>query len=93
MESEADEIKYKHIRKKKETKTPSTTVYRVTRTRGCRGPYFSMAFLNGVGVRGVMQSSDLWLGVTKLKGKIEREHNQSDFDNGVGNREVVNTFI
>lgn len=28
-----------------------------------------MAFLNGVGVRGVVLSSDLWLGVTNLKKK------------------------
>lgn len=35
-------------------------------TRGCRGPYFSKAFLNGVGVRGVVQRSDLWVGVTNL---------------------------
>lgn len=36
-------------------------------TRGCRGPYFSMALLNGVGVRGIVHSSDLWLGVTNLR--------------------------
>lgn len=40
-------------------------------TRGCRGPYFSMALLNGVGVRGVEQNSDLWLGVTNLRTKRE----------------------
>lgn len=30
-----------------------------TLTRGRRGPNFSMAFLNGVGVLGVRQNSDL----------------------------------
>lgn len=43
-------------------------------TRGCRGPYFSMALLNGVGVRGVKQRSDLWLGVTKLHAKCDTQN-------------------
>lgn len=34
-----------------------------------KGPYFSMAFLNGVGVRGVVSRSDLWFGVTNLQGQ------------------------
>lgn len=43
-----------------------TTVASEGLTIGRRGPYFSMAFLNGVGVRGVVSRFDLWLGVMNL---------------------------
>lgn len=39
-------------------------------TRGRSGPYFSRAFLKGVGVRGVMSISDLWFGVINLSWRL-----------------------
>ena len=46
-----------------------TTVASEGLTIGRREPYFSMAFLNGVGVRGVVSRFDLWLGVMNLDKK------------------------
>lgn len=42
------------------------------RTRGFSGPYFSRAFLNGVGVWGVLSMEYFWSGVTNLSGRGAR---------------------